>query len=88
MNFCYKFSPSLDREKISEKQKVACSYHFITKGVNKNRDLHKRKAVDEYKEEEDFDAEAFDVDYDDHVKDKEEMEKEINGLENNDDENC
>lgn len=60
-NFCYKYSEGLDSEKISDIQKVACTYHFLMKGVQNNRSIHKKE---NYKEDEDFDETTFNVDYD------------------------
>ena len=79
VNFCYKYDESLNAEKISEIQKVACSYHWMSKGVNNDRKLHIRKAKKDYKEEDDFDETSFDVDYNEFVN-----EKELMGEQNND----
>ena len=67
-------------EEISEKQRVACSYHFMMRGVNNNRTLHQKRKAD-YREEDDFDVSSFGVDYEEYVRGKEEMEREINELE-------
>ena len=78
VNFCYKYDDSLKVEQISEKQKVACSYHFMMKGVNKGRTLHKSKGS--YREEEDFDENEFGVDYDEFMEEKKQMDGKINDL--------
>ena len=78
VNFCYKYDESLKVEQISEKQKVACSYHFMMKGVNKGRTLHKSKGG--YREEEDFDENEFGVDYDEFMEEKKQMDGKINDL--------
>lgn len=78
VNFCYKYDESLTTEQISTKQKVACSYHFMMKGVNKGRTLHKSKTC--YREEEDFDENEFGVDYDEFIEEKKQLDEKINDL--------
>ena len=70
----------MNAEQINEKQKVACSYHFMMKGVNNGRILHQKRKAD-YREEDDFDVSSFGVDYEEYERSKEQMEKEINELE-------
>ena len=78
VNFCYKYDESLNPQKISEIQRVACSYHWMSKGVNNERKLHKSKA---YKEENDFDETTFDMDYDEYERERKLLDGKINDLE-------
>ena len=70
----------MDADQINERQRVACSYHFMMKGVDNGRTIHQKRKAD-YKEEDDFDASSFGVDYEEYERSKEQMEKEIIELE-------